>query len=193
MSQCQPTFKVVKQANNMSTLYRTLLTALICCGLSTISYAQTPKLAAGLRFGYPWSISVKASPFEGDNAVEGFIGYRRRGSILGGFGWSRVTIGGLYEIHKPLEIDGIDGLQYYFGGGASVLFYSYDDGFFIATESYSRTSFGLLAVGGLNYTFEDAPINLSIDWMPRVYIGGGFDTGIGFGYGALSARYVISR
>ena len=181
--------------DRMPLTHRSFLPLLLTCLLSTCVSAQTetPKLAVGIRLGSPWSLSGKFSPGDTDNALEAFIGYRRRGGILLGFGWSRVSIGALYEIHKPLEIDDFEGLQYYFGGGASALFYSYDDGLFGLDDNYSSTSFGLLAVGGLNYTFPDSPINLSIDWMPRIYLGNGYETGLGFGYGAISARYVLSR
>jgi len=54
-------------------------------------------------------------------------------------------------------------------------------------------TFGVHGNVGLDYTFENAPINVSIDWMPTVLLGSGYSTGFSAGYGALSLRYVLGR
>lgn len=164
------------------------MTLLLCCQSSVFAQAETPKLAAGIRLGYPISVSVKASPGEGDNAIEAFIGYRNRRSSF----YRNTTIGVLYQVHKPLDLGDIDGLQYYFGGGAGIIFWSYDRDILFRSD-YSRTSIGILGNAGLNYTFEDSPVNISLDWMPRLFIGNVNTSSFGYGYGAVSARYVISR
>ena len=71
------------------------------------------KSAIGLRFGYPLSVSYKHFISE-PGAIEVFAGFRSYSY------YSWFNIGGLYEHHKP--ISSVDGLQWYFGGGASVFF-----------------------------------------------------------------------
>ena len=160
------------------------------CLAPTEAGAQT---AVGVRLGSPISLSLKLRPNEADNAIEVFVGYRSdKVRYLGGsYGWTSISVGGLYQIHKDLDI-GIDGLQYYYGGGVSAYLWSYDDGFQDA-DNYGSVSFGILGNAGLDYTFPNNKFNLSLDWIPRVFLGSGFNTGFGYGYGALSARYIIGR
>lgn len=142
--------------------------------------AQNFKSAVGARLGYPVSATFKHFLNE-SNAVEVYAGFR---------GWSTYswfTLSGAYQVHKPLE-DVTKGLEWYFGGGASVYFWNYD----FSTE-FSTTTLGLQGYLGLQYTFEDTPINLSVDWIPTVFIGNGFTSGFGGGYGSLAVRYVLSR
>ncbi len=140
--------------------------------------SQEYKSAIGLRLGYPTSISYKQ--FISDpGAIEVFAGFRSYTF----YRW--VNIGAAYEHHKP--ITGVEGLKWYFGGGASVFLWTYDDGFL---DDDGSTSFGLLGVLGLDYKFANAPVNLSADWMPVFFLNG-YGNGFGGGFGALSARYTF--
>ena len=65
-----------------------------------------------------------------------------------------VAIGALYVFHRPL---GAAGFQWYFGGGGFVAF-SGDD------------VFGAMGVVGLDYKFQNLPLNLSLDWKPELNI-----------------------
>jgi hypothetical protein len=84
----------------------------------------------------------------------------------------------------------VEGLKWYFGGGASAYYWNYDNDFY-PNNDFASLSFGLHGIVGLDYKFADIPLNLSIDWIPTVVIGGEFLTGFGGSYGALSARYVL--
>lgn len=151
--------------------------------LATPSDAQNFQSAVGARLGYPVSASFKHFLSE-SSAVEAYAGFR---------GWatySWITISGAYQIHNPLD-DVAEGLEWYYGAGASVYFWNYD--FSFGPDEYSNTSFGIQGYLGLQYTFEDTPINLSVDWVPSIFIGNGFNTGFGGGYGSLAVRYVLSR
>lgn len=164
----------------MQTLKYLLFTCIFLLAGHTAS-AQDFGSAVGLRFGYPLSVSYKNFLTE-TNAVEVYAGLRGYGS----FRW--ISINGAYQIHK--DITDVYGLQWYYGGGAGVQFWSYD---FVEESS---TTFSLSGYLGLQYTFQDAPVTLSLDWVPTVFLGNnlglGFNT-FGAGYGALAARYVISR
>jgi hypothetical protein len=135
------------------------------------------KTAIGARLGYPFSLSLKHFISE-KGAVEVFAGYR------GYSFYSWFNVGGTYQHHFPLE--GVDGLRWYVGGGASAFFWRYDDNFI----GDGNTSFGVLGVGGLDYKFADYPVNISVDWMPLFFLNG-YGNGFGGGYGALSLRYTL--
>lgn len=143
--------------------------------------AQHFNSAAGLRFGAPLSLSYKTFLNE-SAAVEGFVGTRG----FAGFRW--YNVGASYQIHKPLKLGDSDGLEYYYGGGASAYFYTYDAFF----EGGSTTSFGVQGNLGIQYTFSNAPISVTMDWMPTVFLNG-FGSGFGGGYGGIGVRYILSK
>ncbi len=156
----------------------TLVIALVL-GCFLAAYSQNYKSAIGLRLGYPISVTYKH--FISDpGAIEIFAGFRS---------WtyySWVNVGALYEHHMP--ISSVEGLQWYFGGGASAFFWTYKDLF--AGDRGSSTSIGIMGALGLDYKFASAPVNLSVDWLPIFFVNG-YGNGFGGGYGAFSARYTL--
>ncbi|MBB4080272.1 hypothetical protein GGR28_002902 [Lewinella aquimaris] len=151
-------------------------------GFSVQLAAQNFNSAIGVRFGYPFSISYKTFISE-SHALEGYVGFRGYSGVAN---W--ISINGAYQIHS--DIDAIDGLEWYYGAGAGAQFWSYD-----FAESGS-TTFSVSGYLGLQYTFEEAPVSVSIDWVPTFFIGdsryGAFNS-FGGGYGALAARYTLGR
>lgn len=147
-----------------------------CCVFAAKS--QDYKSAIGLRLGYPLSVSYKT--FISDpGAIEIFAGFRGYQY----YGW--FNVGAMYEHHMPIA--SVSGLKWYFGGGASVYFWHYNDGF---ADAGSNTSIAILGNLGLDYKFENAPVNLSVDWVPAFFVNG-YGSGFGGGYGALSVRYTL--
>jgi len=137
--------------------------------------AQDFDSAIGLRLGLPTSVTYKKFISE-TNALEGYVGFR---SFTGA---SFITFSGAYQIHK--DIEDVDRLQYYYGGGASLFLWNLDFG-------DGTTSIGLQGYVGLSYTLEGTPLNISIDWIPTVFINGvaGFGNGFGGGYGTIARRW----
>lgn len=136
------------------------------------------KTAVGLRLGYPLSVSLKH--FLGEkNAIEGFVGMRGYSS----YRW--ITVGGLYQLHTP--ISGVNGLNWYWGGGAAAYFWSFKSSFL---SDASSVSLGILGCVGLDYKVSTIPLSLSIDWVPSYSING-YGSGFGGGYGAISVRYTL--
>lgn len=166
----------------------TAMLLFIIGGIST-AQSQNYKMAAGVRLGYPISASVKLFISE-TTAIEAFANYRsnKTQTAFGSYGWSWFGVGAAYQIHA--DIGAIDGLQWYYGGGVSVVFYNYDDSGYY--DDYNNLSFGLQGNIGLDYKFDNVPINLSADWVPTYYLSG-FVSGFGAGYGAFSVRYIISE
>jgi len=105
------------------------------------------------------------------NAVEAIGYFYRRGF--------RLT--GLYEIHG--DISGAAGLKWYVGPGAHIGFYNnkyYDE---------NKVVLGIDGVLGLDYKFNTAPINLSLDWQPSFEFASGF--GFNGNWGGLGIRYTF--
>lgn len=136
-----------------------------------ISHAQSStsggpgyQTALGIRLGYPFGITLKHF-ISSQNALEGVIGV--------GYGFN---VSGLYEHHMP--ISGAPGLNWYVGAGLS--FYSW--------QNYGA-SLGILGALGLDYKFSGAPIDLSLDWLPGIYVSG--YNGFAAGGGGLGIRYTF--
>jgi len=96
--------------------------------------------------------------------------------IYGGFGYyGRLAGGAAIELHKPLA--DVDNLYWYIGAGAYTALYS--EGVYI----------GANFVLGVDYSFDEIPLNLSVDWMPGINLLGGFSPAL-YG-GGFSARYIL--
>jgi hypothetical protein len=113
------------------------------------SAAQDYKFAIGLRLSTASptiSNSVTAKYFFTDrSAIEGLVSFGTR------FG-----IGGLYE--REQLIGGVQGLNWFYGGGAYVGFQN------------NLVYTGPMGIVGIDYKFENAPVDLSIDWKPELDI-----------------------
>lgn len=74
------------------------------------------------------------------------------GALEGLLSFDPATIGVLYEFHRPL---GAAGFQWFFGGGGYVAF-------------SGDNIVGGMGVVGLDYKFQNIPLNLSLDWKPEL-------------------------
>lgn len=146
--------------------------------ISLTTNAQEYKTGIGARLGTFNGLTIKH--FVGEsNAIEGLASFR----------WDGFIITGLYEWQKPLVAD-VDGLDYYLGFGAHIGSWgngrnkywnndNRDDGFTIV---------GVDFIAGLEYTFQEVPFSLSLDWKPAINFGGygWWSDGV-----ALSIRYTF--
>ena len=146
--------------------------------------AQNYDNAVGLRVGWGFGADFKHFLSE-ESALEAIVNFRRVGVL--GFGYTYIQVTGLYEIHKPLE-DVAPGLQWYFGGGGFVGFGKTNVGV-LGSAGEANTSIGVLGVIGLDYAFEDIPLNVSLDWMPGISLTGG--SGFFGRTGGLAVRYIF--
>lgn len=129
---------------------------------------STYRTALGVKVWDGGGISFKHF-VSGNNALE-----------LIGYFWNRGTrITGLYEIHGP--ISGARGLQWYIGPGAHIGFYN--------TRNGDGAFAGIDGVLGLDYKFNGAPINISLDWQPSFEFGD--NRGFYSGWGGLGVRYTF--
>lgn len=159
------------------------ISALSISGLQSQNYQK----AIGLRLGYPVSASFKMFLNDSENALEAFVSYRSEKVF--DYGWSWVGLGAGYQVHN--DIASVDNLQWYYGGGASLYFWSFDDGFADFNDQANLT-FGLLGFLGLDYKFPNAPVNVSLDWVPTFFLNG-YGNGFGADNGALAVRYTFEE
>jgi hypothetical protein len=100
------------------------------------------------------------------SAVEGILSLRSEA----------IAVGALYERFAPIK--GVEGLQWFYGAGAYVGFQAFEN-------------FGITGIAGMDYTFKEVPVNLSVDWKPELnlieYVGFRASTV------AVSVRFVFGK
>lgn len=137
--------------------------------------AQDYKTALGLRAGYPYGLTLKHFLGE-NNAIEGILASKWRGFL----------ITGLYEFER--WTGEYPGLNWYWGVGAHLG--AWNEGYNrYLDDTYSGVVIGVDGILGLEYTFDEIPLNLSLDILPAIDLVG--NTGWGGFNGALSVRYVF--
>lgn len=133
-----------------------LTAGLLLIGQSSAN-AQSYKDAIGVRIGSYNGINYKT--FLNTNKALDF-----NLSVRSNDNFKRVILTGLYEVHNP--INGAPGLLWYYGGGGSIGSFkrqnidgiNYDGELFLSAD-------GVL---GLDYKFDGIPLNMAIDWRPRL-------------------------
>jgi len=137
--------------------------------------AQDYNTGIGFRGGFANGITVKHFLNE-RSAFEGIIASR----------WRGLEITGLYEIHNT-AFD-VDRLNWYFGFGGHLGFWNGDYAGW-GDEGSNYTVIGVDGILGIEYNFEELPINLSLDWKPAFNIVG--YSGFWGDGGAFSIRYIF--
>ncbi|MCK9399328.1 MAG: hypothetical protein M0Q51_04965 [Bacteroidales bacterium] len=144
--------------------------------LISLAEAQENQKQAGFRFGNTTGFTGRIIT-ENNFAFEGILGFRNGGAQLYG----------LFEVRKPLYLNRVENMFFYFGGGAHVGFvrwneydYNYDpfdsDEDYMDDNKYWHTgpAFGLDGIIGMEYFFNSAPISLAIDFKPFFELYGPF-------------------
>lgn len=152
-----------------------LLSLIILSAIWLSSYGQDYKTSLGLRAGLPYGLTVKHF-LNKYNALEGILASR----------WQGFIITGLYENEHQTGI--YPGFNWFWGFGGHVGFWGADENPNLK-NSYSGSVIGLDGILGIEYTFDEIPLNLSLDIMPSVNLIG--VTGMGGIHSALSIRYVF--
>ena len=146
---------------------KTSFTVLILL-LASSSFSQNYKMALGFKGGYPGygSLNAKKSISNSDYLE----------ASIGGFGRYPYNVGFNvqidYERMQALE----EGFSFYYGGGV------------LLGLTSSFVHLAPKALLGLEYNFEDLPLNISIDTGPYLFV----SPNIGFIWGGgLALRYAI--
>jgi hypothetical protein len=120
--------------------------------------AQQYKTALGVR------LSSSAAMVNNSISFKQFLNEKSAIEALFSFG-DPLALGALYEVHKPLSVDGI---QWFYGAGGYIGFvkeFNVDK-----NRNETNTNFGGMGVLGLDYKFANIPLNLSLDWKPELNI-----------------------
>jgi len=153
---------------------------------STQVNAQDYERAIGLRAS-TWTGFTYKQKLKEDRYGEALLMFRYRGFELTG----------LYEVHKA-QLEEIDRLNWYFGGGAHIGYYArgygrwgYSSPVLIGTETAPdhQLTLGIDGILGIEYNIQDLPINISLDWKPGFnFVGATWGV---WDNGALSVRYIF--
>jgi len=139
--------------------------------LSFHAVAQEYKTSLGLRAGWPYGLSIKHF-MSRTNAVEGILASS----------WQGFVTTALLENEHPTK--SFPNLNWFWGVGGHIGFW--DNNPHVNTTG---SVIGLDGIIGLEYTFDEIPLNLSVDILPSLNIFGA--TGWGGIGSALSIRYVF--
>ncbi len=153
---------------------RTILILFSAFIIGSALNAQDYKTSLGLRAGFPYGVTVKHFLNE-TNALEGILA-----SSWGGF-----VVTGLYE--NEHWTGQYPGLNWFWGFGAHIGFWDNNNNYIDDPDVGSVL--GADFILGMEYTFDEIPLNLSLDVMPSVNLIG--YQGWGGIHGGLSIRYVF--
>lgn len=140
-----------------------ILSAFMLMGLAFSAQAQTiSKNALGLRLGdndgFGGEVSYQRALSGNDNRLEFDLGWRNSNNV------DAIKLVGLYQWVWNIE----GGFNWYAGVGAGLGSWSYDGP---GNPDNDGGTF-ILAAGdiGIEYDFEEAPIQLSLDFRPEFYL-----------------------
>ena len=126
--------------------------------------------AAGIRFEDDWFLGSYKLNMNERLSVEAFGGFDSNSNI------SLTRIGAEFQLNT--EIADLQALRWFYGAGGSLIF-------------GDASGFQVFGTGGLDYFFEEIPLNLSLELMPGIYFGD-FDGEFEVDF-ALSARYILGN
>lgn len=155
-----------------------ILSAFMLMGLAFSSQAQDiSKNALGLRLGsndgFGGEISYQRK-LSRENRLEADLGWRNSNSV------SAIKVVGLYQWVWELD----KGFNWYAGAGAGLGSWSTDSKY-----NNDSGSFALIAGDvGIEYNFDQVPIQLSLDYRPEFYLNNGYRKDLGSDI-ALGIRY----
>ena len=153
------------------------LSGFICTAIGFTARSQSMgydyKTALGIKF-YPGAITLKSFT-KPNKALEGLAYFYNDG----------VRFTGLYEFYG--DINGAEGLKWYAGPGAHLGFWS--NSWKSDHPNDGGIVLGVDGVLGLDYKFNGAPINLSLDWQPSFsFVGYNYFEA---GWAGLGIRYTF--
>jgi len=133
---------------------------LLTAGIASFSElaAQNYKTALGVR------LSSSNAMQNNSISIKQFISEKMAIEGLFTFG-DPLALGALVELHKPLTPAG---LSWFYGGGGYISFVKKVN---VTTQkSTTDPNFGAQGIVGLDYKFNNIPLNISLDWKPELNI-----------------------
>lgn len=125
-------------------------------GFTSAVSAQAYKTGIGVR------LSSSQAMINNSITLKHFLNERAAIEALFSFG-DPLALGALYEIHKPLNTEG---LQWFYGGGGYLAFVkSWNPN---KQKNETDVNVGAQGVLGLDYKFVNLPLNIALDWKPEL-------------------------
>ncbi len=150
--------------------------------------AQETRKQAGFRFGNTTGFTARIIT-EDNFAFEGILGFRNGG----------MQLYGLFESRKLLDLNRVDNMYLYFGGGAHIGFVRWNeyDQYYDPYHNYYDdnyywhygAAFGIDGIIGMEYVFKSAPISLAVDFKPFFELYGPFLLRVNFWDFGFHVRY----
>jgi hypothetical protein len=142
--------------------------------------AQDYQSSIGVRLGLSNGIIYKHF-ISKENSIEGILATR-----YGGF-----LVTGLYEFNNELKEE--SGINWYYGIGGHIGYFNGNrtsyPGWWESNRDNPYTILGADAIIGIEYTFYDTPVSISLDWKPGFNLLG--HSGVWGDNAALSIRYIL--
>lgn len=136
---------------------------IVCFLIAVISSTQTLS-AQDYRTGLGVRLSSSNAMQNNSISIKQFISSKTAIEGLFTFG-DPLALGALLEFHKPLSPAG---LTYFYGAGGYIAFVKTVN---VNTQKTSTDpNFGAQGVIGLDYKFNNIPLNISLDWKPELNI-----------------------
>jgi hypothetical protein len=155
---------------------RILIVIIIMMCSVVSSTAQDYTTGIGVRGGFSNGLTIKHFISE-RAAIEGIISSR----------WKGFNLTGLYEIHQ--QAFDVEHLNWYYGAGGHIGFWKGRDVSWGDNRDDDYTVIGIDGILGIEYNFQEIPINISLDWKPTMNIIG--YSGFWGDGGAFSVRYIF--
>ncbi|HNR19847.1 MAG TPA: hypothetical protein PKN75_03100 [Bacteroidia bacterium] len=155
---------------------RIFIFSIALCAFVTVK-AQDYKTAAGVRFGASNGITLKHF-IKDDAALEGILAFRYRG----------FNFTGLYEKHFSNAFK-VNRLNWYIGAGGNIGVIDRDRyRWYDEKDEGTALLLGIDGIIGIEYNFQEVPLNVSLDWKPMINLTGVYFWGDEVG---LSIRYTF--
>jgi hypothetical protein len=160
--------------------------------LLAITNVTAQKSSSFYSSSYTTALGVKVYPASGGAAITLKYFIKKSAALEAlGYAWERGgRLTGLYEFHW--DIPGVPGgLKWYVGPGAHIGVYNDRYYNYIRDSRGSYMAVGIDGVIGLDYKFNNIPLNLSADWQPSFDFGNERYNGFGGDFGGIAARYTF--
>lgn len=135
---------------------------------------------------YSTGIGLRGSPFYGFT-VKQFVTNQTAFEFIISSKWDGLMIDGLYEFHH--NTFNTSNFNLFYGAGGHAGWWSPDVVEHPWFEPDEHISFGVNAIGGIEYAFDEIPFSVSVDWKPLLVIVE--DPGFYFDNLGFSIRYNI--
>ena len=117
---------------------------------------------------YNWGVGGRFGDYSG-LTVKHFLSNSTAGEGLFSFGYGGFLLTGLYELQKPIV--GAPNLDWYVGIGGHLGSVNGNANRWNGNYNGSYMAIGIDFIGGLEYSFREAPFSIALDWKPAINFG----------------------